>query len=191
MPQRTGKEEKSVLRKRILSIRNGLPSELQHQAAEAMCAMLLKHPFFLDSGKVLAYVSYGSELGTHVFLQEALTRGKQLFLPKISGDEMIFLRIHSMDELSPGYKGIPEPVSEQEKYIYQPGDAAGEMLLMPGVGFDAEGHRMGYGKGFYDRFLADKPILAERSIAVCHKCQMVERVPFDEFDVKPKQIFAF
>ena len=97
MPQRTGKEEKSVLRKRILSIRNGLPSELQHQAAEAMCAMLLKHPFFLDSGKVLAYVSYGSELGTHVFLQEALNRGKQMFLPKISGDEMIFLRILRKD----------------------------------------------------------------------------------------------
>lgn len=184
------KTEKSALRKRILGLRDGLSLRELQEAEEELCRILSKHPYVQEAERVLAYVSFGSEPGTGCFLEEVLKQGRQLFVPKIVGEDMLFVRILSLSGLVPGYKGIPEPVGLGEQYLYEPETAEKDFLLMPGVGFDKEGHRMGYGKGFYDRFLRDKPLLVKRSIAVCHRCQLVDSIPFEEHDVKPAIVFA-
>lgn len=184
------KTEKRALRKRILGLRDSLSSNELQEAEEELCRTLLRHPYVQEAERVLAYVSFGSEPGTWRFLEEVLKQGRQLFVPKIIGEDMFFVRIFSLSELEPGYKGIPEPVGLGVQYLYEPKTAEKDFLLMPGVGFDEEGHRMGYGKGFYDRFLRDKPLLVKRSIAVCHRCQLVDSIPFEEHDVKPAIVFA-
>ena len=93
-----------------------------------------------------------------------------------------------MDELVAGYKGIPEPKGDSEEYVYPM--EGNTLLLMPGVAFDPFGNRMGYGGGFYDRFLADKEDLRLCSIAVGFQCQMVEQIPVEAHDVKPYQIIC-
>jgi 5-formyltetrahydrofolate cyclo-ligase len=98
-----------------------------------------------------------------------------------------FYRLKSMNDLHLGYKGIPEPSGESEPYTYQP-DETDILLLMPGVAFDPYKRRLGYGRGFYDRFLADKEILTQHSIAIGFACQLVDEIEENEWDIKPYQV---
>ena len=97
----------------------------------------------------------------------------------------VFYRISIPGGIERGYKGILEPEGNTESYEYAPEEAANCLLLMPGSVFDPLGNRMGYGSGFYDRYLADREALRLRSIAVGFRCQQVESVPVEETDVKP------
>lgn len=101
---------------------------------------------------------------------------------------MQFYRIRSLTELKEGYKGIREPEGNTESYVFTSENAAGSLFLMPGSAFDPLGNRLGYGGGFYDRYLADKEALRLRSIAVGFRCQQVEEVPVEETDIKPYQV---
>ena len=154
------------------------------------------HQWYYLSDTVLAFVSYGSEISTLEIIKETLQKGKKLFVPKIVNTndensvkkEMIFYRITSMEQLQEGYRGILEPEGTTEEYKYSPEEAKKTLLLMPGVGFDPYRNRMGYGKGFYDRFMADKEELWIRSIAIGHTCQMTEEIPTNKHDIKPYQV---
>ena len=87
-----------------------------------------------------------------------------------------------------GYKGIFEPDGTTECFDYEKYKERRMLLLMPGVAFDIYGNRMGYGKGFYDRFMKDKEILQTFSIAIGYKCQRVDFIPVEEHDLKPYQV---
>ena len=110
--------------------------------------------------------------------------------PKTENPEMAFYRITSLEELRKGYKGIPEPSGDTREYLYTPELAERTLMLMPGVAFDRFRNRIGYGKGFYDRFLADKPDLQLRTIAVGHRCQMVEELSVTATDIRPCQVIC-
>ena len=122
--------------------------------------------------------------------------GKKVFVPKIMACDqngqnvqtMEFFQIFSLEDLKEGYKGIQEPEGNTDRYVYREEEAKKTLLLMPGVGFDPLRRRLGYGKGFYDRFLEDKEALWTRSIAIGHVCQMAEELPEEERDVKPYQV---
>lgn len=104
--------------------------------------------------------------------------------------EMAFFRIEALENLAPGYKGIPEPPGDAQRYIYTPDRAEQTLLLMPGVAFDRFRNRLGYGKGFYDRYLADKPVLQARTIAIGYRCQLLEELPADHKDIRPYQVIC-
>ena len=94
----------------------------------------------------------------------------------------------SLSELKNGYKKIPEPAGDTDRYLFEPEHADKTLLLMPGSAFDPLGNRMGYGGGFYDRYLADKENLRLRSIGIGFHCQQVEQVPVEVTYVKPYQV---
>lgn len=189
--------EKKRLRKELLAKRDALSKEEQIRAQVLITERILGHQWYYLSDTLLAFVSYGSEINTLEIVSEALRIGKKVFVPKIvpkehdeagKKDEMLFFQIRSLEELQPGYKGIPEPDGLSERYVYDEEKTKRTLLLMPGVGFDPYGNRMGYGKGFYDRFLEDKEKLILRSIAIGHACQRTECIPMEEKDVKPYQV---
>lgn len=103
---------------------------------------------------------------------------------------MEFYRINSLTELQPGYRGIPEPSCAGERYVYSAGEEDRVLMLMPGVAFDPYRNRLGYGGGFYDRYLADREELRLRTIGVGFRCQMTELLPAEESDVKPYQVIC-
>lgn len=191
-------EEKSRLRKEALALRASISPEERNRAEILLTERIVGHQWFYRADTLLGFVSYGTEICTTEILKEALKQGKKVYVPKVSGKnekpdahgalDMIFYRIFSMDELEPGYKGIPEPKGDSEEYVYPM--EGNTLLLMPGVAFDPFGNRMGYGGGFYDRFLADKEDLKLCSIAVGFQCQMVEQIPVEAHDVKPYQIIC-
>ena len=183
------------IRRMALKKRDDLSSIERHRASLLMTERILGHQWFYRSEIFLCFVSYGSEIDTHELLSEALRLHKKVYVPKVIQDsenpQMRFYRLGAMSELTEGYKGIPEPAGITEEYLYHEEDVERTLLLMPGAAFDGYRNRLGYGKGFYDTFLADKEALRLRSIAVGFKCQMVEKIPEREGDVKPCQILCF
>lgn len=183
------------IRKSILQARDALSAEEQTKAAVLLTERILGHQWYYRSEILLCFVGYGSEISTRDILEEALRAGKEVYVPKVLRDgamtsEMAFYRIASLEELRKGYRGIPEPSGDTRKYIYTPELAERTLMLMPGVAFDRFRNRMGYGKGFYDRFLADKPGLQLRTIAVGHRCQMAEELPVTSTDIRPCQVIC-
>lgn len=187
-------EVRRTLRRKALHAREALSPQERRRGSLLMTERILGHQWFYRSDIILCFVSYGSEIDTHELIGEALRLGKRVYVPKVTNmsekTEMCFYRMTTMSELSEGYKGIPEPTRLSEKYIYREAEAGQTLMLMPGAAFDGYRNRLGYGKGFYDNFLADKPALQFRTIAVGFQCQMVEKIPEREGDIKPYQIFC-
>lgn len=183
------------LRRETLAARDAMSPEERRRGSLLMTERLLGHQWFYRSETLLCFVSFGSEIDTHELLSEALRLEKKVYVPKVTRVSeiytMSFYRLTELSELAEGYKGIPEPSGMTEEYCYRPEDADRILLLMPGAAFDGYRNRLGYGKGFYDHFLADKEALWQRSIAVGFRCQMVEKIPEREGDIKPYQVICF
>lgn len=182
--------QKKKLRRTVLERRDAVSGEEQEAAAFRITEEILVHPWYLKAETVLGFASYGSEIGTGAILRDVLSSGKKLYLPRIMDDEMIFLRVYDLDRLQAGYKGIREPAPDGERFCYKDCMEEQILMLMPGVAFDAEKARMGYGKGFYDRFLSDKPQLMQRTIAIGHRCQLVEKIPCEDTDIRPAKVIC-
>lgn len=189
------------LRRETLKARDALDPDERRRGSLLMTERILGHQWFYGSDIFLCFASFGSEIDTNELLHEAIRLGKKVYLPKVivssvNSDihfyraDMQFYRVTALSELSEGYKGIPEPTGMSEKYEYRAEDAVRTLLLMPGVAFDGFRCRLGYGKGFYDSFLADKEALQLRTIAVGFQCQMVEKIPEREGDIKPYQVIC-
>lgn len=197
------REQKRTIRKEVLNKRDAMPTELRRMADMSIADRIIGHQWFYGAEVVLAFVNYGSEISTREIIMEALRKGKKVFVPRIDStthtdsdnsgeiiktDTMNFYQITAMEELQAGYKGIPEPDGTTECFDYEKYKERRMLLLMPGVAFDIYGNRMGYGKGFYDRFLRDKEMLQIYSIAIGYKCQRVDFIPVEEHDLKPYQV---
>ena len=186
--------DKKAIRKSILEQRNLLTETERKRASVLITDRLLGHQWFYQSKRILAYAAFGGELNLDMLLQEVLDCGKELYLPRVVGEEIVFSRVYSLEELEIGYKGIREPALDKcrkdsgDIYLFDENETQQDLLIMPGVAFDIYGNRVGYGKGFYDRFLADKEPLRLRSIGVAYEMQVLLQVPWDEGDRKPYQL---
>jgi len=182
---------KKELRREVLEKRNSITVEERLRASVMMTERLLGHQWFYLSDTILGFAGYGSEISTDELLEEAIKMGKRVFLPRVIGEDMVFYRILSLQDLKEGYKGIREPLGDTEVYVYDEVYTNKTLMLMPGVAFDGMRNRIGYGKGFYDRYLFDKPALQLRTIAIGFKCQKVEAIPANDNDIKPYQVILF
>ena len=193
---------KQQIRKQVLTLRDNLSQHERERGAVLLTERICGHQWFYRSDIILAFASYKSEIDTTQIIEEALRLGKKVYVPKVEQEDdgqagcgnnqqkLVFYRIKSMEELVEGYKGIPEPSTEAERYVYDPETAERTLVLMPGAVFDKMRNRIGYGKGFYDRFLADKEELQVRTIGVGFACQMVEELPAETWDIKPYQVIC-
>ena len=188
------KAQKGRIRRTVLARRDALSDGAQRRASCLITERMLGHQWFYRARILLCYVSYGSELDTHELIREALRLGKQVYVPRVfPGHRMDFFQIDSLKELQPGFHGIPEPPESCRAYespnphLRNSGDRQ-ELMLMPGVAYDPYGHRLGYGGGYYDRYLAAHPRFLTCSIGIGHSCQLVEELPAEETDCKPYQV---
>ena len=126
---------------------------------------------------IYGYLPYTQEVRTVPMLEQAIRDGKRVAVPKCYGEEMRFLYISDFEkEGAPGYANIPEPIAAEPV-----ADDKTALVLMPGLAFDPQGHRIGYGGGFYDRFLSAEP--DHPTLALCYGFQMVEHLETEEFDI--------
>lgn len=176
--------EKKQFRKEMLGRRDLLSSEKRNVWDEERNRLIQGMKEYEGAKLLLFYVSYRSEADTRYLLRQALKAGRDIAVPKVEGTELLFYRIIDMTQLVSGYRGILEPdvgraklISEAELQEYVAGQA---ILFVPGCAFDRRGGRMGYGGGFYDRFISRYPNLLK--VAFSYEEQIVERVPAQEHD---------
>ena len=181
-------ETKNSIRKEMLLLRNSMPIEERIFNSRRIKENVLSMDVVINAKTVLCFAGYGSEVCTMELMEELLRMGKMVFLPRVSGEEMDFYRIGSLDDLEEGYKGIPEPKKTCTDVFSIGDDKSDEriVMLMPGAVFSTDGCRIGYGKGYYDRYLAKCDIM--NRIALCFSMQIREGIPCDIHDKKASVI---
>ncbi len=176
--------KKQEIRKEVYGLRRAMTKEAWEEASAAILNSLQQSLIYQSSKCLYCYVDYNHEVGTGGILEDAWKAGKKVYVPKVLGKDMEFFEIKSFSELEPGCKGILEPKENPEK------KASGEegLMILPGVAFDERCHRIGYGGGFYDRYLAAHPNL--RRIALAFSYQIYKEVVWEEFDISPEIIIT-
>lgn len=156
----------------------------QHTADESsvVIARLKENPRFLQAQTLLIYSALPDEVQTQSLLDELTEAGKMVLLPKVvSSEDMELRRYTGTSSLQPGAYGIMEPVGERFTDY-----ATIDIAVVPGMAFDAQGHRLGRGKGYYDRFLAKVPDVYK--IGLCFSWQMVDEVPSEANDIMMDEV---
>ncbi|HIJ89459.1 MAG: 5-formyltetrahydrofolate cyclo-ligase [Desulfobulbaceae bacterium] len=173
-------EERSTLRAKMLAARDTLPPEERQRKSRAITEHLLALPDFAAARSVFAYVSFRSEVETLPLIEHCLKRGVAVSVPLTLVREHRLLPYAITDpdrDLIPGYCSIPEPL----KTLPLVDPASIDVVVVPGSVFDARGGRLGYGGGYYDRFLQIAAPKALR-IGLAYDLQVVEAVPLESHD---------
>lgn len=149
---------------------------------------LLSSSLYKMADTLLIYVSYQKEVPTHGIIKNALSLGKHVFCPKVlSSGIMEFYEIASLEDIVCGYKNIPEPMNLSSPYTQL--SYSNVLMVMPLVGFDNNKNRIGYGGGFYDRYLQNSHAMIR--VALAYECQKYEcLLPIEENDMKPDFIMT-
>lgn len=134
---------------------------------------------YKDAKRILLYAGYNKEINTFPILEDCLQHGKRVFFPKVTGDNLAFFEVTSRDDMASGYCGIMEPDGTTPEFI--PQNDKEDVLILPGTVFDRSKNRIGYGRGFYDRYLFDKDLF---TIALCFEFQILPEIVHDTFDKK-------
>lgn len=176
---------KQSIRSRYLGFRDNLSASERKEKSRIIWEYLKQEPEYRDAQAVLVYMDYRSEVMTTGLVEELLKdSSKRVFAPKVEGLHINFYEFHSLEELSAGYQGIREPKEDPQKRFNR--DLAARersVILIPGAVFDRLRGRMGYGKGFYDRFLSDYREVY--GIALSFACQIAGKIPMEPHDRRP------
>lgn len=166
---------KKELRKKFIIERNNLTEEYRNNATAEILSKLENNELFMSSEKIFIFIGFSSEIATLPFINKWVNK-KQIFVPKIDNKIMNLVHITSIDDLAPGHFGILEPTSCS--YYTDSVD----LVITPSIVFDKNGYRLGYGKGYYDKYFATNKNKA--SIGLSYDKLLQEIVPTDQFDKK-------
>lgn len=167
--------EKARLRKQLLDQRDSLSPDLIKIASAKIQENLRKVEFYRNARILAGYHAVGSEVRTQEILKEILNAGKELSLPKVEKDDLVFKKITSFSDLEVGNFSVMEPKERCETVKKL------EVILVPAIALTREGYRLGYGFGYYDRYLHDK---RSKKIALSYSKQIVKTIPHDSHDVR-------
>jgi 5-formyltetrahydrofolate cyclo-ligase len=167
--------EKARLRKQFLDARDALSLDFIKITSKEIQDNLRKVDFFRTAKTIGAYYSIGSEVRTQDILQEILNAGKELALPKVVKNDLVFKKISSFSELEQGSYSIMEPKDRCETVKDL------NVIIVPAIALTKDGFRLGYGFGYYDRYLHGKKSM---TIALSYAKQVIKSFPHDDNDVK-------
>lgn len=181
---------KEKVRRRALETRDALAEEWRLETSGIIVGKLLDSEWYRQSEILLSYCSIRSEVDTRELNQRILADGKQLFLPRTDAEKktMCFYKVEDLKKLKKGNFGVPEPKgSEAVEQVMESGAYSKEKILMvmPGVAFDEKGYRLGYGGGFYDRYLQRYGTMLT-SVMIAFAEQETWIIPAEPCDVKPE-----
>ena len=177
MPKRT-------LRQTILAQRRALSHEQWRLASQAAQERLLALEEFQRADCIALYAPLHNETDTAMILSVAFAAGKRVLYPAVCGAHMVFRQVEGIECLSKGCFGILEPCPTGTDHQADEAD----LIVVPGVAFDQAGHRIGYGKGFYDRFL-QHPGRSAHLIGLCHDFQLIDgQIPAETHDIRMELI---
>jgi len=176
-------QQKAETRKMFKTARAKLPEATRMDYSNSITEQVLKLDEIKNARTIFIYISYATEVHTHELIKALLGAGKTLAVPKIvNSDFMEAETFSSWEDLIPGELGILTP--GKSKPCYGPFDIA----ITPGLGFTLSGHRMGFGRGYYDKWFAQNKV--SHKIALAFEAQLIENIPVEETDVPMEKIVS-
>lgn len=187
MPMKSYKDirvQKNIFREKSKGYRESLSTEEKRRLDQKISNRFLNLWYFRDSDLLMIYVSTLIEVDTNAIILRALESGKRVAVPYcIAGTRNIdFYLINSLDDLELGSFGVLEPVLEKCKKLE---DFDGALCIVPALSYDVGGYRLGFGKGYFDRFLSNVDI---RKIGICYDSCVFDEVPRGRYDKKVDMI---
>ncbi len=167
---------KVFIRKQFLTRRKQLDLSTYTSLSKQVQQQLISSEYFIRARTLALYSPISNEVATEQIFAVAKELKKQVYYPRVAGNELEFYEVCAVTELLPGAFGVAEPVTGEKKII-----ADLDLVIVPGVAFDLRGHRLGYGRGFYDRQLAEKSA-GTVSIGLCFEIQLCELLSTEEHD---------
>ena len=168
--------DKTELRREIRARKRAMTeAEIEERSAK-LAQLFFASRAYQNAKTIYGYLPYNQEVRTVPMLERALKDGKKVAVPKVCGDEMKFLYLDDLTAVAKGYAGIPEPIADEPVAHDETA-----LVLMPGLAFDPQGHRIGYGGGFYDKFLAAEP--NHPTLALCYEFQMLPKLDVEDHDI--------
>lgn len=181
---------KDEIRSRLLAVRNNLSANEKSLYDKRMQEMLYSNIYYKMCSRLLCFVSFKSEPDTHEIIKHSLASGKKVYVPRVDSQDMEFYQIQNLDGLIPGRFGIAEPKPDKVKLFsvqsitgdFEEPDKA-NLMLLPGLAFDYRGYRIGYGGGYYDRYLMSHKHVSFYKIAFAYDFQLVDNIDADAYDI--------
>jgi 5-formyltetrahydrofolate cyclo-ligase len=174
---------KQSIRSEVLAWRRHLAAETCLQHSLLIQARLMRSPEFREAAAIALYSPVQNEVFTEQVFRQALKQGKSVVYPRVRGSDLEFVQVGDPAELAPGAFGVLEPTGSR---VVSP--ACLDLVVVPGVAFDRAGHRLGYGKGFYDRGLQGQGscFLA----GLCFELQIVDNLPAEAHDIRMDMVMT-
>lgn len=172
--------EKSQLRKEMVAKRDAVPSGVRKAKSASILERLKNLEIFSEAYTVMFYVGFRSEVETHKLIKEVLKTERRVAVPLVYKDRLAVKQISDFKQLKPGAMGILEPGSKQPAVPLEEIN----VVIVPGVAFDKRHYRLGYGGGYYDRFLSREADAHFTSIGLAFEEQIVDELPVGAHDQK-------
>ena len=179
-------ENKAAIRKRIRTLRSSLTEQQTAEYSRKICQNLIKQKELCQFEQIFVYSSTQNEADLTDFIRYSWEHEIKIAFPKVHGQEMDFYEVVCLEQLEAGAFGILEPNASCNKVV--PSIKQPFMMLVPGVAFSEKGYRIGFGKGFYDRYLARYPQI--HTIGIAYENQICKEIPADEFDIPMDRIIT-
>lgn len=187
---------KEKVRKKAVETRDSIGEESRQQKSEEIAKKILEADWFKEADIVLSYHAFRSEVEVDALNRAVLTQGKKLYLPKtyVKEKQIRFFEITDLSKLKRGYQKIWEPTGEEPEFSFETvkEEQKKVLMIMPGTAYDARGYRMGYGGGYYDRYLnaheAEWKMIDFMTVFAAFSEQKMILIPGERCDVKPDVI---
>lgn len=174
--------EKEILRKQYISIRNNIKNK--KEKSTIITKKVIEEEAYKNAKIVAVYKSLPSEVDTIELIEHSITLGKTVVLPKVVCDDLKFYKITLNDKLVKSKFGVEEPIENEANFVAK---EKIDLVIVPGVCFDRENNRLGFGRGYYDRFLANANLY---TIAICFEEQMTDKIFTEDNDIKMKKVIT-
>lgn len=187
---------KEKVRKKAVETRDSIDEESRQQKSEEIAKKILEADWFKEADIVLSYHAFRSEVEVDALNRAVLTQGKKLYLPKtyVKEKQIRFFEITDLSKLKRGYQKIWEPTGEEPEFSFETvkEEQKKVLMIMPGTAYDVRGYRMGYGGGYYDRYLnaheAEWKMIDFMTVFAAFSEQKMILIPGERCDVKPDVI---
>ena len=187
---------KEKVRKKAVETRDSIDEESRQQKSEEIAKKILEADWFKEADIVLSYHAFRSDVEVDALNRAVLTQGKKLYLPKtyVKEKQIRFFEITDLSKLKRGYQKIWEPTGEEPEFSFETvkEEQKKVLMIMPGTAYDARGYRMGYGGGYYDRYLnaheAEWKMIDFMTVFAAFSEQKMILIPGERCDVKPDVI---
>lgn len=176
--------DKKALRREIGIKKRALTAREIEDRSAILANKLFETTQYKEAKSLYAYLSFNQEVRTNPIIERAWADGKRVAVPKVLRDEMVFIWIDNFEDMAPqGAFGILEPISNAPV-----ADDETALILMPGLAFDPQGHRIGYGGGYYDRYLEAQP--NHPTVALCYDFQLLPHLEVEAHDIAVGMVIA-